>query len=93
MCPYIYTIFGHKTQDSPISPLIFGSEMGPYIDQGKSKRRVRIYLNTYLFNEYELLSIRGEVSLDLDETLGKFFLRASRSFLYSSGTSETTRIP
>ena len=27
----------------------------------------------------------GEVSSDLDETLGKFFLQASRSFLYSPG--------
>ena len=32
-------------------------------------------------------------SVDLDGTWGKFFLWTSRSFLYSSGTSETTRNP
>ena len=34
---------------------------------------------------------RGVSKADLDESWGKIFLQASRSFLYSSGTSETTR--
>ena len=37
------------------------------------------------------LNVWGEVASDLDETWWKFFLQACRSFLYSSGTSETTR--
>ena len=37
------------------------------------------------------LSEYGKVSSDLYEAGGKFFLQASRSFLYSSGTLETTR--
>ena len=39
------------------------------------------------------MSVWGEVASDLDDIWRKFFLQASRSFLYSSGTLDTTRNP
>ena len=38
-----------------------------------------------------VLNLWGEIASDLDETWWQFFPQASRSFLYSSGTLESTR--
>ena len=41
------------TQDSPMCSLTFGGKAGPYIDQGGSKLRVRLFLKIFqTFHEY-----------------------------------------
>ena len=49
--------------------------------------------NPPLLIKFCFLNVWGEVASDLNETWWNFFLQASRSFLYSPGTSETTRNP
>ena len=53
---------------------------------GSGGSRLRRPERTGLEPQYNLcFRVWGKVSSDLDETWGKFFLQASRSFVYSSG--------